>query len=115
DTHVHDDLDQAGDLHGVAVVVLLLERRDDLVAVLLLQAGQGRGLCGGSHPRSLPVLRAMRTFWPFSSIRKPMRVGLPWSSTICTFEMWIGASWVTMPPVLAPRWGGRGSEERRGG
>src|SRR3954469_15317578 len=38
DTHVHDDLDQAGDLHGVAVLELLPQSRDNLVAVLLLEA-----------------------------------------------------------------------------
>src|SRR6185437_112142 len=40
DTHVHDDLHQARNLHGVAVLVLLLKRGNHLRAVLLLQARQ---------------------------------------------------------------------------
>ena len=38
DTGVHDDLDEAGHLVRVRVAELLGERRDDLGAVLLLQA-----------------------------------------------------------------------------
>jgi len=57
DTGVHDDLDQAGDLHDVRVTELVLHRLLDLGVVLLLQAGLGlaslRG-SGGAHQRSLP-------------------------------------------------------------
>src|SRR3954453_17497353 len=101
-THVDDDLHQAGNLHRVRVLELLLELPDHLGAVALLEAGQGLG--GRGHHRSLPVRREMRTFWPLSSVRYPTRVGLPSESTTITFEMWIMASCVTMPPVFAPRW-----------
>src|SRR4051794_10270471 len=58
DTHVDDDLDHAGDLHGVAVGELLLQRRLDLLAVLRLQArdrcvsGSGCGACWAGHQMS---------------------------------------------------------------
>jgi hypothetical protein len=31
-------------------------------------------------------------------------VGLPSLSTTITLLTWMAASWVTMPPVFAPRW-----------
>src|SRR3954471_13985278 len=72
DTHVDHDLDQTGDLHRVAVVELLAQLADDLVAVPLLEAE--RYFLGGRrrHHRSLPLRRGTRTFWPLSSSRYPM-------------------------------------------
>src|SRR5205823_14170593 len=70
DTHVHHDLDQTGYLHRVAVLELLAQLADDLVAVPLLEARHGlRFGGGGRHHTSLPLLRATRTFWPLSSSR----------------------------------------------
>ena len=53
---------------------------------------------------SLPDRRATRTLRPSSSLRNPIRVGLPSESTTITLLTWIGASCVTMPPERAPRW-----------
>src|SRR5699024_1526165 len=49
DTHVHDDLDEAGHLHGVPVRELLLQLGDDLVPVDLLEARDRAGVSGLSH------------------------------------------------------------------
>src|SRR4029077_12831409 len=107
DAHVDDNLDHARDLHDVAEAELLLERGANLVVVAGLQPRRdGRFLlcrmfnsrC--AHYRSLPVRRATRTLRPCESTRLPPLVGLLSPSTTCTFEMWIDASWVTMPPVF---------------
>src|SRR5690606_10522025 len=102
--HVHDDLDQTRHLHRVGVLELLAQLRHDLVAVPLLQTRHDLGFGSCGHHSSLPLLRAMRIFRPFSSNRYPTRVGLPSESRIITFETWIGASCVMIPPVFAPRW-----------
>src|SRR3954453_6832982 len=64
DTHVDDDLDDAGNLHDVGVGELLEHRALDLVLVALLEARLGAGV---SHSqRSLSDLTATRTrdaFW----------------------------------------------------
>ena len=63
DTHVHDDLDEAGDLHDVGVAELLVQRRRDLVAVARLEArldlGASQCCRGGHHQMSLPVRLAI--------------------------------------------------------
>src|SRR5690606_24647739 len=103
DTHVDDDLHHAGDLHHIGVVELFVQRVLDLVAVALLQTGQGL-FSGGHSQMSLPLRLETRTFLPdSSSTRYPMRVGLPSESTTMTLETWIAASCVTMPPEEAPR------------
>ena len=48
--------------------------------------------------------REIRTRLPSSVVFLPTRVGLPSESITITFETWIGASWVTIPPDCAPRW-----------
>src|SRR5215212_5049723 len=97
DTHVDDDLHHARDLHDVGEVELFLQRLADLFAVALLEARQG--LLSSGHQMSLPLVLATRTFLPVSSSRrKATRVGLPSESINITLLMWIGASWVTMPP-----------------
>src|SRR5271166_1872554 len=89
------------------VAELRLQRIADLVAVAELEPGLNF-FCDffcGSHQMSLPLRREMRTFLPVcSSMRYPTRAGLPSESTIITFDTWIGASCVTMPPDCAPRW-----------
>src|ERR1039457_2209084 len=67
DTHVHDDLGQAGNLHHVGVAELILERECDLGPVPILEPRYGRGFCG--HQMSFPLGLATRTFWPSSSNR----------------------------------------------
>src|SRR6478736_4726531 len=117
DAHVDHDLGQAGHLHDVLDVELRLERGEDLLAVAGLQTRRhrsgGRRL-GLGHQISLPVLREMRTLrsalyvepsgrrLSTSSRRKPTRV-TPLPSTSMTFETWIGASAVMMPPVVPAR------------
>src|SRR5699024_6028929 len=61
DTHVHDGLHQAGDLHGVGVGELLLQLRHDLIAIDLLEARGRAGVSGLSHQMSSPVRRETRT------------------------------------------------------
>ena len=58
DAHVDHDLGQTGNLHDVGVLELLLQGRDDLLAVFLLQA---RDLNVAAHQISFPVFWAMRT------------------------------------------------------
>ena len=58
ESHVHHDLGETGDLHDVGVLELLLQRRDDLLAILLLQAWD---LDVVAHQISFPVLEAIRT------------------------------------------------------
>src|SRR6476661_3985225 len=115
DTHVDHDLGQAGHLHDVLDVELGLQRGEDLLAVAGLQTRghRGRGL-GLGHQISLPDLRETRTLrvdeyvepsgrrLVTSSRRKPIRV-TPSPSTSMTFEMWMGASAVMMPPVVPAR------------
>ncbi len=93
DPHVDDDLDDAGDLHDVAVGELVPQRRGDLVTVPLLEpwnrasaggpAFDGPALGGHSHGlisfpncstarsaySSVPVRRETRTLVPSSLMR----------------------------------------------
>src|SRR4051812_18250606 len=113
DTHVDDDLDDAGDLHDVGVAELLLQGALDLVLVALLETRLGGGLGGGlgHSQRSLSDVTATRTraaFWrpPRSTVstRVLMRVGFFVSgSTIATLLTWIAASVWVRPPVRVPR------------
>src|SRR5699024_9894619 len=113
-THVHHDLDQAGHLVDVLVVELLPQGGQDLLAVLALQPRQLRGLfnCCAAHHTSLPERLATRTrtvlFRPSrstSSVRYPTRVPfLVSGSTSITLLTWIGASMVSLPPLVPPRW-----------
>src|ERR1700733_8170802 len=66
DAHVHEDLGKPRDLHHVGVPELVLERRSDLGAVLLLEPGPRR--CLGRHQISFPLGRRTRTFVPSSLI-----------------------------------------------
>src|SRR6476619_7169734 len=111
DTHVDDDLDDAGHLHDVGEAELREECGLDLVRVALLEPRSGL-LADFSHDhRSLPERTATRTrvaFWrpsrSTSSTRVLMRVGSFVSgSTTATLLTWTGASWVTRPPVRLPR------------
>src|SRR5690606_23834895 len=112
DTHVHDDLGQTAGLVQVLVAELLDQRREDLLAVLLLEARLGRGLDGGlGHQMSFPERFAtrirtvlVRPSRSTCSRRYPTRVPfLVSGSTIITLLTWIGASTVSMPPVRVPR------------
>src|ERR1700759_1246746 len=70
DTHVHDDLDQAGDLHHVGETELVPERGRDLGAVALLEPWYRRRFGGfGSHQMSFPLGLATRILLPSSSNR----------------------------------------------
>ena len=60
-THVHDDLGQAGDLHDVVEGELRQQCRGDLRAVTRLQTRLRLGFGCGAHQMSLPVRREMRT------------------------------------------------------
>src|SRR4051812_24531111 len=132
-THVDHDLDQAGDLHRVGDVEPRPQRRDDLVAVALLEARghrsrrrRTRGLrrrlgrldlglgCGVAHQMSLPVLREMRTLRSAAYVdpsgrrlvtlsRRKPTRVTPLPSTRITLETWIGASEVMIPPVVPAR------------
>src|SRR5665213_850943 len=124
DTHVHDDLGQAGDLHDVGVTELLAQLGRDLVAVALLETRRGtrarrsctsawrlsRGRCHAvATIISLPHFLQMRTgivlpVSSFSTWRRSMRVARSHSGhTTMTLLTCTGASCVTMPPVFAPR------------
>src|SRR5699024_11185219 len=113
-THVHHYLDQAGHLVDVLVVELLPQGGQDLLAVLALQPRQLRGLfnCCAAHHTSLPERLATRTRAVLdrpsrstSSVRYPTRVPfLVSGSTSITLLTWIGASMVSIPPLVAPRW-----------
>src|SRR5580765_2927662 len=69
---VDDDLGDLRDLHRVAVLELLLERRDDLCHVALLQATRHDFTSSCS-----PQWRQIRTRRPLSSCLWAIRVGLP--------------------------------------
>src|SRR5699024_3155043 len=56
-THVHDDLGQAGNLHGVGVFELFLQLPDDLFAVNLLETRCGTAGGCFRHLISSPVRR----------------------------------------------------------
>src|ERR1039457_6127791 len=112
DAHVDHDLGQTRDLHDVGVAELFAERRGNLSLVTLLQArwdalrGRRRLLCLGCwHQMSLPPGREIRILALVSSSnRNPIRAGFLVSGSISwTLLTWIGASWVVMPPSLAPR------------
>src|SRR5665213_946489 len=122
DTHVHNDLGQARNLHDVGVTELLAQLGRDLVAVALLETRRGtrarfgcswrlgRGRCHAvATVISLPHFLQMRTgmVLPVSSLRtwrRSMRVARSHSGhTTMTLLTCTGASWVTMPPVFAPR------------
>src|SRR6476620_7488672 len=113
DTHVDDHLDDTGHLHDVGVAELLQQRRLDLVGVARLEARlRHSGLSRVCHVhRSLPERTATRVrtaFWRPSrstiATRVLTRVGcLVSGSTTATLLTCTGASWVTMPPVRAPR------------
>src|SRR4051794_6511299 len=118
DAHVDHDLGQAGHLHHVGVAELLAQCGEDLLAVARLHARRGRRLGGGlshlSHQISSPDFRDTRTLRVVlyvepsgrrlvaSTRLKPIRV-VPLPSMIITFDTWIGASVVTMPPVVPAR------------
>src|SRR6476620_5920062 len=112
DTHVHDDLDDAGNLHDVGVAELLLQLALDLLGVPLLEAGHLGG-CGLGHVchRSLPERTATRVRTALSRpLRSTCSTGVltragffSVGSTIATLLTWIAASWTTRPPVRVPR------------
>src|SRR5829696_6033981 len=104
DTHVDDDLHHARDLHDVGVAELLAQAGGDLLVVARLQPRRRTGRGGHQNQISFPDRRAIRTLRPSESLRNPIRVGLPSESTTITLLTWMEASWVTMPPVWAPRW-----------
>src|SRR5699024_12496611 len=56
-THVHDDLGQTGNLHGVGVFELFLQLPDDLFAVNLLETRCGTAGGCFRHQISSPVRR----------------------------------------------------------
>src|SRR5204863_2698891 len=123
---VDDDLGQARHLHDVGVAEIVAQRGEDLLAVARLHARRvalgsralGRlvlvDLGQFTHQISSPDLREMRTLrflvYVEPSLRRfvastrfaPRRV-VPLPSTTITLERWIGASEVTMPPVLPAR------------
>src|SRR5918992_2756546 len=102
DAHVDDDLHDAGDLHDVGVGELLTQFALDLVLVALLQAR--RHSLSRRHQISFPERREIRTRLPSSVVFLPTRLGLPSPSTSITFETWMAASVVMIPPDCAPRW-----------
>src|SRR4051794_4628891 len=117
DTHVDHDLGQAGHLHHVGVAELLTHRGEDLLAVAHLhprhrgRLGRLSHLC---HQISSPDFRATRTLRVVlyvepsgrrlvaSTRLNPSRV-VPLPSTSITLDTWIGASVVTMPPLVPAR------------
>ena len=71
DAHVQRDLEEARHLHDARVAEALVQRRDDLGAVALLQARVIGGVGAGHQLMSLPQSRRrhLRTLLPSSSMR----------------------------------------------
>src|SRR6266540_2858588 len=92
---VDHDLVQTRDLHPVAILELLHERRGDLGRVALPQATRHQRLTSSRSPQ----LRQTRTRWPSSSVTCLIRVG--WSQlphTTITLPIGSGCAISRMPP-----------------
>src|SRR4051812_11237459 len=106
DTHVERDLLDARHLHDRLQAELLLERRTDLVLVLLLHA-RHVGLCGRhylsiSWPQAGFLQTRTRIVLSFTVfVTVPTRVAcLHVGQTTITFDTWIAAGFSMMPPGM---------------
>ena len=117
DAHVDHDLDQTGHLHDVGVAELLEQlaggSRRGSASSGAARPSRAARLVSSSCQMSLPERLATRTrtAWCARRARRSRRGSRPGSASsspgppACTLLMWIGASCVTMPPVLLPRRG----------
>src|SRR5713101_2651892 len=102
DAHIEDNLDQAGDRHGVEPGVGH-ELGTDLVEVAGLEPRPvAAARRGGHQASSASQERQRRIFVPSSSTENPTRVGPQFGQTSVTLDRSTGSSFVTMPPSWPP-------------